>query len=154
MDRPVSPPPVKVGAASDRECTLVVCRGCCCGDPRKHPGTDHRGQLDRLRSAAAASGRRFAVRTTDCLGPCDRANVIVVRPSRAGRLRGGRVTWIGWALDDDCSDDILRWATAGGPGLAEPPATLELQFFQVDGGHRPGSRRAGAARDARVRARR
>ncbi|MFF3458306.1 (2Fe-2S) ferredoxin domain-containing protein [Streptomyces sp. NPDC002730] len=110
-----------------RPCTLVVCRGCCCGDARKNPGTDHEGQLARLREATAASDGRLAVRTSDCLGPCGQANVIVVQPSTEGRRRGARAAWIGWALDDDCTDDILAWVRAGGPGLAELPATLELQ---------------------------
>ncbi|MQS36311.1 (2Fe-2S) ferredoxin domain-containing protein [Streptomyces katsurahamanus] len=110
-----------------RPCTLVVCRGCCCGDARKHPGTDHDGQLTRLREAAAASRGRIEVRTTDCLGPCGQANVIVVQPSTEGRRRGARAAWIGWALDDDALDSIVAWALAGGPGLSEPPATLLLQ---------------------------
>lgn len=130
---------VVVGAARARRCTLVVCRGCCCGNPRKHPGTDHAWQLDRLRAAAAEHG--FQVRTTDCLGPCDQANVIVVQPSAAGRRAGGRATWIGFAMDDDCTDDVLRWAADGGPGAAKPPATLELQFIRPP-------------REARLRARR
>ncbi|HZF92513.1 (2Fe-2S) ferredoxin domain-containing protein [Streptomyces sp.] len=112
-----------------RPCTLVVCRGCCCGNPRKHPGTDHAWQLDRLRAAAADSGGRFTVRTTDCLGPCDQANVIVVQPSSAGRRAGGRAVWVGFAMDDDATGELLEWAAAGGPGVAEPPATLELQFI-------------------------
>ncbi|MCX4820425.1 (2Fe-2S) ferredoxin domain-containing protein [Streptomyces sp. NBC_01142] len=112
-----------------RPCTLVVCRGCCCGDARKHPGTDHEGQLARLREAAAASGGRLAVRTSECLGPCGQANVIVVQPSTEGRRRGARASWIGWALDDDCIDDVLAWVRAGGPGLAEPPETLTLQLI-------------------------
>jgi len=119
-----------IGAAASRPCTLVVCRGCCCGNPRKYPGTDHDWQLDRLRAGADASGGRFVVRTTDCLGPCDQANVIVVQPSGAGRRAGGRPTWIGFAMDDDCTEDVLRWAAAGGPGIAEPPVTLELQFIR------------------------
>ncbi|MFE9600208.1 (2Fe-2S) ferredoxin domain-containing protein [Streptomyces hokutonensis] len=128
-----------IGAARERPCTLVVCRGCCCGDPRKHPGTDHVWQLERLRSGAAEHG--FSVRTTDCLGPCDQANVIVVQPSAAGRRAGGRPTWVGFAMDDDCTEEVLEWAAAGGPGLAEPPVTLELQFVDPP-------------RDARVRSRR
>lgn len=112
-----------------RPCTLVVCRGCCCGDARKHPGTDHAGQLARLRRAAEGSDGRFAVRTTDCLGPCGQANVIVVQPSAEGRRRGARAAWIGWALDDDATGDVIDWAEAGGPGLAEPPATLTLQMI-------------------------
>ncbi|MBA4864075.1 (2Fe-2S) ferredoxin domain-containing protein [Streptomyces sp. PSKA54] len=135
----MSPRTVTVGAARARPCTLVVCRGCCCGNPRKHPGTDHAWQLDRLRAAAAEHG--FQVRTTDCLGPCDQANVIVVQPSAAGRRAGGRATWIGFAMDDDCTDDVLRWAADGGPGMAKTPAALELQFIRPP-------------REARLRARR
>ncbi|MFI6007575.1 (2Fe-2S) ferredoxin domain-containing protein [Streptomyces sp. NPDC051243] len=128
-----------IGAARERPCTLVVCRGCCCGDPGKHPGTDHAWQLERLRAAGAEHG--FQVRTTDCLGPCDQANVIVVQPSAAGRRAGGRPAWVGFAMDDDSTEDVVRWAAAGGPGLAEPPVTLELQFIRPP-------------RDARVRSRR
>ncbi|MEW2164708.1 (2Fe-2S) ferredoxin domain-containing protein [Streptomyces sp. NPDC007084] len=119
---------VAVGAARSRPCSLVVCRGCCCGDPVKFPDTDHARQLARLRAGAEASGGRFTVRTTDCLGPCDQANVVVVQPSGAGRLGGGRPTWVGFATDDGCTDDLLAWASAGGPGVAEPPTALELQF--------------------------
>ncbi|MFI5808316.1 (2Fe-2S) ferredoxin domain-containing protein [Streptomyces sp. NPDC051561] len=116
-------------ASRTRPCALTVCRGCCCGDARKHPGTDHQAQLHRLREAAAASAGRLTVRTSDCLGPCGQANVVVVQPSTEGRRRGGRAAWVGWALDDDSTDEILAWVAAGGPGIAKPPATLELQFF-------------------------
>lgn len=122
-----------IGAARTRPCTLVVCRGCCRGDPRKHPGHDHEEQLDQLRAAAAASGGRLEVRTTDCLGPCDQANIIVVQPSGEGRGRGGKAMWIGWSMGDDCTNEILRWAEAGGPGVVPPPPTLELQFVQSAG---------------------
>ncbi|MFF6803955.1 (2Fe-2S) ferredoxin domain-containing protein [Streptomyces sp. NPDC012616] len=135
-----------VGAAGSRPCTLVVCRGCCCGDGRKHPGFDHDWQLARLRAAADASGGAFAVRTTDCLGPCDQANVIVVQPSAAGRRAGGRAAWVGFAMDDDCTEEILAWAAAGGPGLADPPMTLELQFIAPPRGARTRGRRQGAVR--------
>ncbi|MEV7671858.1 (2Fe-2S) ferredoxin domain-containing protein [Streptomyces sp. NPDC088752] len=121
----MTPVPIRYGA---RPCSLVVCRGCCCGDARKNPGTDHEAQLARLREAAAASGGRLAVRTSDCLGPCAQANIVVVQPSTEGRRRGGRAAWVGFTLDDDCLDDILAWAEAGGPGIAPPPATLALQM--------------------------
>ncbi|WP_405653078.1 (2Fe-2S) ferredoxin domain-containing protein [Streptomyces sp. RK9] len=121
---PATPAPLPV----PRPCTLVVCRGCCCGDPGKHPGTDHVGQLARLRAAADASEGRFAVRTSDCLGPCGQANIVVVQPSRTGRAHGGRPAWVGFALDDASLDDILTWAEAGGPGLADPPDALTLQL--------------------------
>lgn len=122
----MTPVPIRYGA---RPCSLVVCRGCCCGDARKNPGVDHAGQLARLRSAAADSGGRLAVRTSDCLGPCAQANVVVVQPSTEGRRRGGRAAWIGFTVDDDCLDDILAWTAAGGPGIAEPPPTLTLQMI-------------------------
>ncbi|GHG39312.1 (2Fe-2S) ferredoxin domain-containing protein [Streptomyces zaomyceticus] len=118
--------PIRYGA---RPCSLVVCRGCCCGDARKNPGTDHAGQLARLREAAAASGGRLAVRTSDCLGPCAQANIVVVQPSTEGRRRGGRAAWVAFALDEDALDDILAWTAAGGPGIAPVPATLALQMI-------------------------
>ncbi|MET7575233.1 (2Fe-2S) ferredoxin domain-containing protein [Streptomyces sp. NPDC005492] len=135
----MNPRTVTIGAARDRPCTLVVCRGCCCGNPRKFPATDHTWQVERLRAGAAEHG--FHVRTTDCLGPCDQANVIVVQPSAAGRRAGGRATWIGFAMDDDCTEELLRWAAEGGPGVAVPPVALELQFVRPP-------------REARIRARR
>ncbi|WP_105973932.1 hypothetical protein [Streptomyces geranii] len=125
--------PTVIGAARNRPCTLIVCRGCCCGDPRKHPGYDHDWQLERLRAAATASAGRLAVRTSDCLGPCDQANIIVVQPSGEGRRRGGKAVWIGWSMGDDCTEEIIGWAEAGGPGIAPPPPTLELQFVQSEG---------------------
>ncbi|MGW1893254.1 (2Fe-2S) ferredoxin domain-containing protein [Streptomyces sp. NPDC002004] len=130
-----------VARAADRPCSLIVCRGCCCGNSLKHPGTDHARQLERLRTGAADSAGRFTVRTTDCLGPCDQANVVVVQPSSAGRRAGGRPTWIGFALDDAATDDLVRWATAGGPGVAEPPVALELQFVRAPRGARARARR-------------
>ncbi|MFF8004779.1 (2Fe-2S) ferredoxin domain-containing protein [Streptomyces sp. NPDC007917] len=110
------------------------------------PDTGRRRGRRRLRAAATDFGGQLAVRTTDCLGPCEQANVIVVRPSAAGRRNGGRAMWIGWAKDDDCTDDILSWVAAGGPGLAEPPATLELQFIRPPGEARTRARRRGRAR--------
>lgn len=111
----------------------MVCRGCCCGSTAKYPGYDHAWQLERLRAAAAASGGAVSVRVTDCLGPCDQANVMVVQPSGEGRRRGGRPVWVGWSMGDDATDEILRWAEAGGPGIAAAPAALELQFIETPG---------------------
>ncbi|MEV5149128.1 hypothetical protein AB0L14_33225 [Streptomyces sp. NPDC052727] len=44
-------------------------------------------------------------------------------------------------MDDECTDDLLNSAAAGGPGVAEPPATLALQVIRPP-------------REARARARR
>jgi hypothetical protein len=36
-------------------------------------------------------------------------------------------------MGDDATDEILRWAEAGGPGIAAAPAALELQFIETPG---------------------
>ncbi|MFD5425142.1 (2Fe-2S) ferredoxin domain-containing protein [Streptomyces sp. NPDC127084] len=129
LEPPIARAAGVVAPRAARPCTLVVCRGCCCGDPRKNPGTDHEAQVRRLREAAAASAGRFAVRTSECLGPCGQANVVVVQPSSAARSRGARPVWLGWVLDDEATREVLDWLHAGGPGLAEPSATLALQLI-------------------------
>jgi hypothetical protein len=106
------------------QATVMVCRGCCCGNHRRHPDTDHTGQLAQLRERLGD-----LVRVSDCLGPCACANVIVVVPSRAGRVCGGRATWLGWAVDDTATTLIADWVHAGGPGLAPIPAALDLHRF-------------------------
>ncbi|MGI5414990.1 hypothetical protein [Actinomadura luteofluorescens] len=50
---------------------------------------DHDDQLARLREAGP-------VRVSRCLDVCERANVIVVQPSAAGRTAGARPVWLGW----------------------------------------------------------
>ncbi|MGW5691687.1 hypothetical protein ACWEWX_12185 [Streptomyces asiaticus] len=50
------------------------------------------------------------------------------------------------ADDDDCMDDLLRWVAAGGPGLAQPSATLELHFIRPPGEARTRARGRGHAR--------
>ena len=126
-------PAVSVRPYAQCPCTLVVRRGCCFGNPRSYPGTDHQWQLERLRAAATASGGRVAIRTTDGLGPCSSANVVVVEPSSEGPRKGGLAAWLGLALDDDCTDEIVQWAEAGGPGVAKPPPALALQFIPPPG---------------------
>jgi (2Fe-2S) ferredoxin len=113
-------------AAGAARPTVTVCRGCCCGDPAKVPRLDHAAQLADLHTALA----EFAmVRRTDCLDACERANVIVVQPSAAGRQAGGRPVWLGQVNDPDAAADIAAWVRDGGPGLAEPPDILDLYTF-------------------------
>ncbi|WP_424211048.1 (2Fe-2S) ferredoxin domain-containing protein [Streptomyces sp. BI20] len=115
--------------SAPRPCTLVVCRGCCCGTARKRPGTDHEDQLARLRAATTAptapdGAPTPALRVTDCLGPCAEANVLVVQPSAAARRAGARAVWLGGVLDTDLTDTVADWARAGGPGAAPLPEAL------------------------------
>ncbi|MCC3772507.1 (2Fe-2S) ferredoxin domain-containing protein, partial [Streptomyces sp. UNOC14_S4] len=121
--------------AAPATCRITVCRGCCCGDPRKVPGVDHAGQISRLRAALDGAAQ---VRASDCLDVCEQANVMVVQPSPAGRAAGGRPVWLGLVNDDGALADMAAWVRAGGPGLADPPGVLDLYEFGV-------SRRVGKA---------
>ncbi|XVU30556.1 hypothetical protein ACQPZJ_35940 [Actinoplanes sp. CA-054009] len=105
---------------------MTVCRDCCCGNARKHPATDHDGQLDRLREALAPAHR---VRTSQCLDVCDEANVIVVHPTPAARRAGARPVWFGLVLSDPVESDLIAWVEAGGPGVAPLPPILELSVI-------------------------
>ena len=71
------------------------------------------------------------MRTTDCLGPCEQSNVIVVRPSMAGRRRGGRPVWLGLVRDDGALDLLESWVSAGGPGVAPLPDPLSLHVIDA-----------------------
>lgn len=106
-------------------CRVVVCRDCCCGSP-KVKGVDHAAQTERLRRAAPVS-------VSDCLDVCDQANVIVVRPSAAGRAAGGRPVWLGLVNDAAATEDIAAWVRAGGPGIAPLPDILDLYTFAPPG---------------------
>lgn len=106
--------------------TVTVCRGCCCGTAQKVPFLDHEAQLADLRSSLAGVA---TVRRVDCLDACERANVIVIQPSADGRTAGGRPVWLGQVNDPGAAADITAWVQSGGPGLAEPPAILDLYAF-------------------------
>ncbi|MFJ4526593.1 (2Fe-2S) ferredoxin domain-containing protein [Streptomyces sp. NPDC088810] len=112
-------------AQAASQCTVTVCRGCCCGTD-KVPGVDHRAQLATLKAELAPVAR---IRAVNCLDACEQANVIVVQPSSAGRAAGGRPVWLGLVNDPDATDDIAAWVRAGGPGLAGRPDILDLYEF-------------------------
>ena len=112
-----------IGAAAP---TITACRGCCCGTRVKHPDVDHFNQLRQLRDLSGSAAR---VRTSDCLGVCERSNVLVVGPSLLGRLEGAGPVWLGDVLDDDAIAGIASWVREGGPGIAEPPSTLDFYLF-------------------------
>jgi (2Fe-2S) ferredoxin len=107
-------------------CTVTVCRGCCCGTDRKHPGVDHAGQVPALVDGIGGSGR---VRVTDCLDACERSNVVVVGPSPAGRAAGARPVWLANVLHPETVAEVAEWVRAGGPGVGDPPGLLDLCAF-------------------------
>ncbi|MEU7347134.1 (2Fe-2S) ferredoxin domain-containing protein [Streptomyces bacillaris] len=106
--------------------TVSVCRGCCCGT-EKIPGVDHAAQFARLRSGLEGTA---TVRAVECLDACEQGNVIVVQPSAEGRRAGGRPVWLGLVNDEHAEQDVITWATAGGPGIADAPDILDLYVFQ------------------------
>jgi hypothetical protein len=106
--------------------TVTLCRGCCCGTERKHPGVDHAGQVERLRRDTEGTGR---VRLSDCLDACAQSTVAVVSPSPAGRAAGARPVWLLGVLDRATEEEISAWIRAGGPGVADPPGMLDLRIF-------------------------
>ena len=112
-------------------CTVTVCRDCCCGSSAKHPRVDHDGQLERLRTGLAGAHR---VRTSLCLDVCEQANVMVVQPSPAARRAGARPVWFGLVEEPAIVDDLTRWVSDGGPGVAPLPAILELSVISPPAG--------------------
>ncbi|MFI2642127.1 (2Fe-2S) ferredoxin domain-containing protein [Streptomyces sp. NPDC018610] len=122
-ERTAAPP----GADGVARCTVTVCRGCCCGTTAKVPRLDHEAQLTDLRASLSGIA---AIRRTDCLDACERANVIVIQPSAEGRKAGGRPVWLGQVNDPGAAADITAWVRDGGPGIAEPPGILDLYTFQ------------------------
>jgi hypothetical protein len=79
--------------------SVVVCRGSSCGNVDKHPEVDHDAQLRRFSAAAR-------VYASDCLGPCERSNVVVVRRGTARR-------WFGDLLADADTNALVEWVAAG-----------------------------------------
>ena len=109
---------------------VALCRGCCCGTVQKRPGVDHDAQRRRLHALAAAG--TIVCRETECLGPCDSANVLVVNPAPPARRSGARPTWFG-EVSDDQLDLVIGWITEGGPGVVPLPQALERHVVPPGG---------------------
>lgn len=100
-----------------------VCRGCCCGTKKKHPGVDHVGLERQLRAGAQAAGARYEV--TGCLGPCGQGNVVVVRSE-------GRLRWFRKVNSTDVADAVLSVLTDD-----DPPAALDGHRLRKHDGKKP-----------------
>ena len=111
-------------------CIIRVCRDCCCGTERKHPGVDHDGLFARLEAGTRGGAR---VLRSACLLACDASNVVVVTPSREGRRHGARPVWVGGVLDDEAVDDVAAWVRSGGPAVSPLPPRLEGRVFRPSG---------------------
>jgi (2Fe-2S) ferredoxin len=101
-----------------------VCRDCCCGTTRKHPGIDHDDLFDRL---VAGTEGAAVVDASGCLLACEKSNVVVVQPAARRRRGGARSVWLREVLDVATVDAIAGWVRDGGPGAcAVPPALSPL----------------------------
>ncbi len=103
-----------------------VCRGCCCGRKKKHPGVDHRRLAETARRRAGAAGAKFAV--TECLGPCGQGNVVVVRAA-------GTIRWFRRVNDETTTALVVDQVTTG-PG-DELPAPLRDRLLAKREGRKP-----------------
>jgi hypothetical protein len=133
-------------SAAPGGCVVTLCRGCCCGTVRKHPGFDHAGQVVDLRRRVGAGAR---VRTSECLNVCDRSNVLVVQPSPDARRRGARPVWLGGMLDAAGTAQVAGWVRAGGPGAAPMPPGLARHVLAAPR-WKPSRVQVGSAGDGRM----
>jgi (2Fe-2S) ferredoxin len=115
------------------DCSLTVCRGCCCG---KQDPSGAKEILLALREQLPG----VVIRTSDCLGPCSHKDVMVVTPSRPARQKGARPVWLGWTSDPRTLDDVISWVLGGGPGAATMPTALSLNVFRPQKRERPQKR--------------
>lgn len=105
----------------DGSLSVLVCRGCCCG---AQEGIDHDRHLQQLTEATTASGGEL--RVTNCIGPCDRKNVVVVR-ARAPFAR-----WRSFyfrAVGDDEVAALIAWLPNASVTL-DPPTVLQPSIFR------------------------
>ena len=108
--------------AKQKKDKVWVCRGCCCGTRRKHPGVDHQ-QLEKvLRAGASRAGSAYEV--TDCLGPCGQGNIVVTRT-------GGRIRWF-----RRMNDAGVTQALAGALG-GDVPEALDRHLMRGRAGKKP-----------------
>jgi (2Fe-2S) ferredoxin len=105
--------------------SVLVCRGCCCGTA-KHPDVDHEAQVETLRRSLP-DGTRVRLFEVDCLGPCSRSNVVVVR-------RDGERRWFGQILDDEVTQALAGWVSDG--AQEPPPALVARHEFAPEPRHR------------------
>jgi hypothetical protein len=105
---------------SETSLSVLVCRGCCCGT---QDGIDHDRHLAIIREAPKnAAGR---IKVTNCIGPCDRKNVVVVRTRQHDDRWRSRY----FAAVNDSEVEALRlWFASGTVQAAEPPELANIRF--------------------------
>lgn len=103
-----------------------LCAGETLGDRDDHP----LGQLGRLRDVAASG--LAALHEVECLDQCNQGDVVVVRPSPAGRRRGGRPVWFSGLAGEERTAALEQWLRDGGPGTSDVPTALASLRIERD----------------------
>jgi hypothetical protein len=117
---------VGLGATRRRSAfSVLVCRGCCCGTLRKHPGVDHDAQVDVLTRAAHHGGGHC--RVVDCLDQCSASNLVVVR-----RHDGAPAVWLGGVLSAADTDAVADWLATGADTATMPNAVAARVVGRVN----------------------
>ncbi|MBL0886236.1 hypothetical protein [Myceligenerans indicum] len=95
-----------------------LCAGETLGGHDPAPG-GQRGRLERLDVEGVAR-----LTLSECLDECERGDVVVARPSAAGRAVRGRPVWFERLAGDEQTGVLRTWLVEGGPGVAAVPRPL------------------------------
>ena len=110
---------------------LTAC-SLCAGETLGEDDPCQGGQLARLRALGASGVARLTL--SECLDECERGDVVVARPSAAGRDAAGRPVWFERLAGDELTADLADWLGRGGPGRAELPESLAASVItRTDG---------------------
>jgi predicted metal-binding protein len=104
---------------------LLVCEGCCCGNPEQgHPKVPLRW-LQRA-WVERKLARYMHITPCYCLGPCDAANVVCV-------IAGNSLTWFGRFETQADYEAVFDWAAAF-VGTLELPLPPQLEMKRLEHG--------------------
>ena len=108
-----------------RSATILGLTACslCAGETLGRQDPLPGGQLARLQRLEADGLARLTL--SECLDECERGDVVVARPSAAGRAASGRPVWFERLAGEELTASLRRWLARGGPGLRPLPAELD-----------------------------
>ena len=90
-----------VGSETGSGFSVLLCRDCCCGTDRKHPGFGHAEQRRELEEVINGSGGKLHI--VKCIDACNYSNVAVIR-----RPNGEKI-WLGGLAQVEAHDELCRF---------------------------------------------